>query len=125
MVSSRRSAKLTPTANGRASTTLLIGFAPDVVSLLWLSARTNPAQGTCLTARNLDPSALRGDAAEGDWLSAFFPLPSYPEGLSTVLTAVGSRTLMPRGVPDLAGGADELTGYDVRSMAAIRPGQSE
>jgi len=46
----------------------LIGFALGLVSLLWLPPRTDLAQAACPTARNLVPSALRGDAAEGDWL---------------------------------------------------------
>lgn len=47
----------------------LIGLTLGVVSLLWLRSRTAQAQAGCITARNLNPSALRGDAAEGDWLS--------------------------------------------------------
>jgi hypothetical protein len=46
----------------------LIGFALGLVSLLWLPPRTDLAQAACPTARNLEPSALRGDAAQGDWL---------------------------------------------------------
>lgn len=45
----------------------LIASALGMVSLLWLPSRTEVVQAACPTARNLDPSALQGDAAEGDW----------------------------------------------------------
>jgi kumamolisin len=52
--------------------------------------------------------------AGGGGISSFFALPPYQEGLSAALTAGGSKRLTNRGVPDVAGDADENTGYDVR-----------
>jgi kumamolisin len=52
--------------------------------------------------------------ASGGGISNFFPLPPYQEGLSAALTAGGTEALANRGVPDVAGDADENTGYDVR-----------
>ena len=43
-----------------------------------------------------------------------FRRPPYQEGLSAALTAGGTKPLTNRGVPDVAGDADENTGYDVR-----------
>ena len=47
----------------------LIAFALAVVSRFWLPSRSVLAQAGYMTARNLNPSASRDDAAEGDWLS--------------------------------------------------------
>jgi kumamolisin len=52
--------------------------------------------------------------ATGGGISTFFPLPPYQEGLNATLTGGGSQALTNRGVPDVAGDADENTGYDVR-----------
>jgi kumamolisin len=50
----------------------------------------------------------------GGGISSFFPLPPYQEGPSSALTAGETKMLTKRGVPDVAGDADENTGYDVR-----------
>ena len=42
-----------------------------------------------------------------------FAPPPCQEGLSATLTAGGTTALTNRGVPDVAGDADENTGYDV------------
>src|SRR5882672_10185787 len=47
---------------------LLIGFAVGLVSLLALPPRSVLAEQACPVLRNLDPSTLRGSAAESDWL---------------------------------------------------------
>jgi kumamolisin len=52
--------------------------------------------------------------ATGGGISTFFSLPPYQEGLNATLTGGGSQALANRGVPDVAGDADENTGYDVR-----------
>jgi hypothetical protein len=46
----------------------LIGFVLGLVSLQALPPQSVLAEQACPTLRNLTPSALRGDAAEGDWL---------------------------------------------------------
>src|SRR5713101_1931704 len=45
----------------------LIGFALGLVSLLALPLQSVLAEQACPTLKNLTPSALRGDAAKGDW----------------------------------------------------------
>lgn len=46
---------------------LLLGLILGVVSLFWLPSRTVLAESGCIRARNLDPSALQGDAAAAEW----------------------------------------------------------
>jgi len=55
-----------------------------------------------------------GGGASGGGISAFFPLPSWQEGLSAHKTAGQTVSLSMRGVPDVAGDADPETGYKVR-----------
>jgi kumamolisin len=55
-----------------------------------------------------------GGGASGGGISAFFPLPSWQEGLSAKKTAGQTVVLGMRGVPDVAGDADPETGYNVR-----------
>ena len=52
--------------------------------------------------------------ATGGGISSYFARPDYQKNLSAALTAGGTRALTNRGVPDVAGDADENTGYDVR-----------
>jgi kumamolisin len=76
--------------------------------------------GTSVQASNnsITSETVWNDGAQGGstggGISSFFALPPYQEGLSAALTAGGARTLANRGVPDVAGDADENTGYDVR-----------
>jgi kumamolisin len=76
--------------------------------------------GTSVQASNnsITSETVWNDGAQGGstggGISSFFPLPPYQEGLSAALTAGGTRALTKRGVPDVAGDADENTGYDVR-----------
>ena len=76
--------------------------------------------GTSVQASNnsITSETVWNDGAQGGstggGISSFFPLPPYQEGLSAALTAGGTRALAKRGVPDVAGDADENTGYDVR-----------
>jgi kumamolisin len=52
--------------------------------------------------------------AGGGGVSAFFPVPSWQQGLAAT-AATGTRSaLSGRGVPDVAGDADPQTGYNVR-----------
>lgn len=55
-----------------------------------------------------------GATGGGISASTIFSLPPYQEGLSAALTAGGTKALTNRGVPDVAGDADENTGYNVR-----------
>jgi kumamolisin len=50
----------------------------------------------------------------GGGISTHFSRPPYQEGLKAALTSGGTEPLNKRGVPDVAGDADENTGYDVR-----------
>jgi kumamolisin len=71
------------------------------------------ASGNTITSETVWNDGAQGGAGGGG-ISSFFALPPYQEGLSAALTASGSKRLTNRGVPDVAGDADENTGYDVR-----------
>ena len=71
------------------------------------------ASGNSITSETVWNDGAQGGATGGG-ISTFFPLPPYQEGLSAALTAGGTKPLTKRGVPDVAGDADENTGYDVR-----------
>jgi kumamolisin len=71
------------------------------------------ASATAITSETVWNDGAQGGAGGGG-ISSFFPRPPYQEGLAAALTAGGTKTLTNRGVPDVAGDADENTGYDVR-----------
>ncbi|MCC8405848.1 S53 family peptidase [Paraburkholderia sp. MMS20-SJTN17] len=51
--------------------------------------------------------------ASGGGVSTAFPVPAWQQGLSATSTGGGSQPLSGRGVPDVAGDASPLTGYEV------------
>ncbi|MGF6661412.1 kumamolisin [Paraburkholderia atlantica] len=51
--------------------------------------------------------------ASGGGVSTAFEMPAWQQGLSATMTGGGSQPLSGRGVPDVAGDASPLTGYDV------------
>ncbi|MGF6506998.1 S53 family peptidase [Paraburkholderia sp. 32] len=51
--------------------------------------------------------------ASGGGVSSAFPVPAWQRGLSVTATGGGGQPLGGRGVPDVAGDASPLTGYDV------------
>ncbi|MBB5502527.1 protease pro-enzyme activation domain-containing protein [Paraburkholderia sp. MM5384-R2] len=51
--------------------------------------------------------------ASGGGVSSAFPVPAWQQGLSVTATGGGRQPLGGRGVPDVAGDASPLTGYDV------------
>jgi kumamolisin len=71
------------------------------------------ASENAITSETVWNDGAQGGAGGGG-ISSFFALPPYQEGLSAALTTGGSKRLTNRGVPDVAGDADENTGYDVR-----------
>jgi kumamolisin len=71
------------------------------------------ASGKSITRETVWNDGGQGGASGGG-ISAAFPVPPYQEGLSAALTAGGVEALKNRGVPDVAGDADENTGYKVR-----------
>ena len=71
------------------------------------------ASGNSITSETVWNDGAQGGATGGG-ISTVFPLPPYQEGLSAALTAGETQPLAKRGVPDVAGDADENTGYDVR-----------
>lgn len=50
----------------------------------------------------------------GGGISAFFALPTWQSGLSAVKSGGTSTALTMRGVPDVCGDADPVTGYEIR-----------
>jgi kumamolisin len=71
------------------------------------------ASGNSISSETVWNDGAQGGATGGG-ISGVFPLPPYQEGLSAALTTGGTKPLAHRGVPDVAGDADENTGYDVR-----------
>ncbi len=71
------------------------------------------ASGKSIASETVWNDGAQGGATGGG-ISGFFKVPPYQEGLSAALTVGGKRKLTMRGVPDVAGDADENTGYDVR-----------
>lgn len=55
-----------------------------------------------------------GGGAGGGGVSAFFPVPSWQQGLEVTAASGARSALAGRGVPDVSGDADPQTGYDVR-----------
>jgi kumamolisin len=74
------------------------------------------ASGGVITSETVWNDALlnSGSGAGGGGVSTVFALPTWQEGLQTTLTAGGTAPLAMRGVPDICGNADPLTGYQVR-----------
>jgi kumamolisin len=52
--------------------------------------------------------------ATGGGVSTFFPLPEWQQNLTVATAQGGTQPLQMRGVPDVSGDADPLTGYNVR-----------
>lgn len=71
------------------------------------------ASGNAIISETVWNDGAQGGATGGG-ISTYFPVPPYQEGLSAALTAGEATSLTHRGVPDVAGDADENTGYDVR-----------
>jgi kumamolisin len=71
------------------------------------------ASENAITSETVWNDGAQGGAGGGG-ISNFFAVPPYQEGLSAARTAGSSKRLTNRGVPDVAGDADENTGYDVR-----------
>ncbi|MGO9060600.1 MAG: protease pro-enzyme activation domain-containing protein [Candidatus Binataceae bacterium] len=57
---------------------------------------------------------LPNEGATGGGASAFFSVPGWQDGLKATLASGERVTLRTRGVPDVSGDADPVTGYDVR-----------
>jgi kumamolisin len=76
------------------------------------------ASGGAITSETVWNDALLGgnvgDGAGGGGVSTVFALPVWQEGLQTTLTAGGTAALAMRGVPDVCGDADPVTGYQIR-----------
>ena len=71
------------------------------------------ASNNSITSETVWNDGAQGGSSGGG-ISTFFALPPYQEGLSAALTSGSTRALTHRGVPDVAGDADENTGYEVR-----------
>jgi kumamolisin len=77
--------------------------------------------GTRLVAANaqtIQSETVWNDGAQGGatggGISKIFPVPSYQQGLSALLTDNTTVALTGRGVPDIAADADPVTGYEVQ-----------
>ncbi|MBC8751344.1 kumamolisin [Paraburkholderia sp. WC7.3g] len=70
------------------------------------------ASGSAITREVVWNDGAQGGASGGG-VSTAFPVPAWQGGLSATATGSGSQPLSGRGVPDVAGDASPLTGYDV------------
>jgi kumamolisin len=71
------------------------------------------ASGNKITAESVWNDGAGGGAGGGG-VSMVFALPAWQQGLKVTRTSGGSQALTMRGVPDICGDADPVTGYDVR-----------
>ncbi|MBB5445383.1 MULTISPECIES: protease pro-enzyme activation domain-containing protein [unclassified Paraburkholderia] len=70
------------------------------------------ASGSAITREVVWNDGEQGGATGGG-VSSAFPVPAWQQGLSATATGGGSQPLGGRGVPDVAGDASPLSGYDV------------
>ena len=70
------------------------------------------ASGSKITHEVVWNDGAQGGASGGG-VSTAFPVPAWQQGLSATSTGGGSQPLSGRGVPDVAGDASPLTGYEV------------
>jgi kumamolisin len=71
------------------------------------------ASGTGITSEVVWNNGTNGGAGGGG-VSSFFPVPTWQSGVSTTSSKGKTAPLKNRGVPDVAGDADPVTGYQVR-----------
>jgi kumamolisin len=71
------------------------------------------AQGTTILSETVWNDGPNGGAGGGG-VSAFFATPAWQAGLAATTAAGTSAPLQKRGVPDIAGDADPVSGYRVR-----------
>jgi kumamolisin len=90
-----------------------VDFPASSPNVLACGGTSVQASSSSITSETVWNDGAQGGATGGG-ISTFFPVPPYQEGLSAALTTGGTRPLTHRGVPDVAGDADENTGYDVR-----------
>jgi kumamolisin len=96
------------------------GLTGDHVDFPASSPRVTGCGGTRLLApdkQNIQSETVWNDGAQGGatggGVSKVFPVPDYQKGLVAVRTNSGTTALTGRGVPDIAGNADPVTGYQV------------
>jgi kumamolisin len=106
-------------ASGDSGSTDGVTDGADHVNFPASSPNVTACGGTSLTADATGIASevvwndlARGDGATGGGVSAVFALPGWQQGLVTT-TAHGTAPLAMRGVPDIAGDADPVTGYQV------------
>jgi kumamolisin len=71
------------------------------------------AGGSTISAETVWNDGAEGGATGGG-VSTIFPVPSWQSGLASTSPGGAASPLAHRGVPDVAGDADPLTGYEVR-----------
>jgi kumamolisin len=71
------------------------------------------ASGQSIQSETVWNDGAQGGATGGG-ISTVFPVPSYQQGLSALLTSNTKVALTGRGVPDIAADADPMTGYEVQ-----------
>ena len=100
-------------SDGASDGTENVDFPASSPYVLACGGTSVQADDEAITSETVWNDGAQGGAGGGG-ISSFFPLPPYQEGLSAALSVGGSQRLTKRGVPDVAGDADENTGYDIR-----------
>jgi kumamolisin len=89
-----------------------VDFPASSPYVLACGGTTLQASGTAITHETVWNDGASGGAGGGG-VSSAFPVPTWQEGLSAAMTSGGKVALRGRGVPDVAGDASPVTGYDV------------
>jgi kumamolisin len=101
-------------SDGAGGSAAHVDFPASSPFVLGCGGTSLRAAGTQIASEVVWNDASTDGGAGGGGVSAFFPVPSWQQGLAAT-TAAGARSaLSGRGVPDVAGDADPETGYDVR-----------
>ncbi|MEM5434663.1 S53 family peptidase [Paraburkholderia diazotrophica] len=106
-------------ASGDSGSTDGVGDGSDHVDFPASSPYVLACGGTSVqgAGQKVTHEVVWNDGADGGstggGVSGAFPVPAWQEGLSTSGTQGGKTALAGRGVPDVAGDASPLTGYDV------------
>ncbi len=97
---------------------LHVDFPGSSPYALCCGGTTLAASGTTITSETVWNETAAGEGATGGGVSAVFPLPTYQS--SAGVPALPTNNFVGRGVPDVAGNADPVTGYNI-----LVDGQSE
>lgn len=100
-------------SDGVSGTAAHVDFPASSPFALSCGGTTLRASGQQIASEVVWNDESAGGGAGGGGVSAFFPVPSWQQGLAATASSGARRALSGRGVPDVAGDADPQTGYAV------------